>query len=244
MENKDIPRTRPDRASLAPLTLAQRWRAARDGSSLRMIAGVLSAALAITGFLVWRAWPAEAPLSAAVIRSGSAPPAADSPRTSESSSAAPSAAPSAGASLVVDVVGPVRRPGIVSLPAGSRVADAIAAAGGLARGRTDINLARLLADGEQVDVRAPAGGTGDSAPAPASAGSATGGAPAAPGAKVNLNTATLAALEELPRVGPVTAAKIIEFRTQHNGFRSVEQLQEVSGIGDVTFAGLSSLVTV
>jgi competence protein ComEA len=131
----------------------------------------------------------------------------------------------------------------VTLPAGSRVVDALQAAGGSRKGTdlASLNLARPLADGEQILV-----GTGVPA-APSVAG--TPGAPtadgsAAGGALVNLNTATSAELEELPGIGPVTAASILQWRTEHGRFTSVEELLEVSGIGEARLADVRDLVTV
>jgi competence protein ComEA len=148
-----------------------------------------------------------------------------------------SAPPSAQPDLVVHVVGEVRRPGLVRLPPGSRVADAIEAAGGLRKGGSSggLNLARLLVDGEQVDV------AHDAATAPPVASGSRGGATAGP---VNLNTATVDDLDTLPGVGPVMAGRIVDWRTQHGRFASVDQLREVSGIGDRTFERLAPLVTV
>lgn len=145
--------------------------------------------------------------------------------------------------IVVDVGGKVREPGIHRLPAGSRVADALSAAGGVKPGTdTDgLNRARFLVDGEQVIVGGPA-----PAPAPgASAGPAPGGpggGVAAPAAPVSLNTASADQLDTLPGVGPVLAQHIIDYRTQHGGFRSVDELREVNGIGDRRFADLRTLV--
>ncbi len=144
-----------------------------------------------------------------------------------------------GAEVVVHVVGQVRRPGVRHLPAGSRVADAVAAAGG-ATSKADlgaVNLARVLVDGEQV--RVPARGE---AVAPTGAGGAAGGPPG--GGRVPLNTADAAALDTLPGVGPVLAARIVEWRTSHGRFTSVDELAEVSGIGEKLLAQLRPLVTV
>lgn len=135
----------------------------------------------------------------------------------------------AAAQLVVDVSGRVRRPGIVTLPPGSRVHEAIQAAGGF-KGRVDtagLNLARVLADGEQVVVGAP----------PASSGTAE-------TAAVNLNSADLVALDSLPGVGPVTAEAIVSWREENGPFRSVDDLLDVKGIGEATLAELRELVTV
>lgn len=145
--------------------------------------------------------------------------------------------------IVVDVGGKVREPGIHRLPAGSRVADALSAAGGVKPGTdTDgLNRARFLVDGEQVIVGGPA-----PAPAPGAGGGSAPGGPgggaAAPAAPVSLNTATADQLDTLPGVGPVLAQHIIDYRTQHGGFRSVDELREVNGIGDRRFADLRTLV--
>ncbi|MDC2953410.1 ComEA family DNA-binding protein [Streptomyces gilvifuscus] len=147
-----------------------------------------------------------------------------------------------GAEIVVDVSGKVRRPGIHRLPPGSRVTDALRAAGGVRPG-TDLqglNRARFLVDGEQVVVGGPA------APAPGPVGAAAGGpagaAPGAPVAPVSLNTATAEQLDTLPGVGPVLAQHIVDYRTRHGGFRTVDELREVNGIGDRRFADLRNLV--
>ncbi|WP_349017315.1 ComEA family DNA-binding protein [Streptomyces solicavernae] len=147
-----------------------------------------------------------------------------------------------GSRIVVDVSGKVRSPGIHRLPAGSRVADALKAAGGVRRGVdvTGLNRARLLMDGEQVVVGVPpAPGPAGAAASGSSGGSAGPGAGAAP---VSLNTATVAQLETLPGVGPVLAQHIVDYRTQHGGFRSIGELREVNGIGEQRFADLKNSV--
>lgn len=141
--------------------------------------------------------------------------------------------------MVVSVSGRVARPGLVHVPEGARVADVIAAAGGALPGvdLAGLNLARRVGDGEQVAVGIPA--------APdAGGGQATGAGPAAPAAKVDLNTATVAQLDALPGVGPVTAQHILDWRTRNGRFATVEQLREVDGIGEHRFQQLRELVTV
>lgn len=141
-----------------------------------------------------------------------------------------------GGELVVDVAGKVRRPGIAVLPAGSRVVDALDAAGGARRGvdLTSLNLARPVVDGEQILVGvAPAAGVAGTVDAPVPGG----------GALVNLNTADQAALDTLPGVGPVTADAILAWRDANGAFTSVEELLEVDGIGEATLADLAPLVT-
>ncbi|MEH1011904.1 ComEA family DNA-binding protein [Micromonospora sp. CPCC 206060] len=160
------------------------------------------------------------------------------------------AGPSGTGELVVAVAGKVRRPGLVRLPAGARVADALAAAGGALPG-VDVallNLARRVSDGELilVGVTAPPG-----AAAPAGGSGAVPGAPGGPpadglpaGGKVNLNTATLAQLDSLPGVGPVLAQRILAHRDQHGGFKAVSDLRQVDGIGESRYEQLKDLVTV
>ncbi|MFJ4481736.1 helix-hairpin-helix domain-containing protein [Streptomyces longwoodensis] len=167
--------------------------------------------------------------------------------------AGPSPTPGASASpeIVVDVSGKVRKPGIHRLPAGSRVADALRAAGGVRPGtNTDgLNRARFLVDGEQVAVGitgaapGPPAGAGTSGAVGSGAGAARGaGAGAAPGAPISLSTATAEQLDTLPGVGPVLAQHIVDYRTRHGGFRSVDELREVNGIGERRFADLRNLV--
>jgi competence protein ComEA len=138
--------------------------------------------------------------------------------------------------LVVDVAGAVRHPGLVRLARGSRVADAIARAGGLTRTaeRSAVNLAALVADGQQVLVLSR-GSPGAAAPAGGSAG------PAASG-PVSLSSASAEQLDALPGVGPVTAQKIIAYRQQHGPFASVEGLDAIPGIGPARIADLQGLV--
>ncbi|MGW6458457.1 helix-hairpin-helix domain-containing protein, partial [Streptomyces sp. NPDC055078] len=163
-----------------------------------------------------------------------------------------------GGRIVVDVNGKVRRPGVLRLPAGSRVDDALRAAGGVRAGAdlSGLNRARLLVDGEHVAVGVPAQpgtaptGTAPTGTAPGTGLAGTGGAGAeaagAPGAQaagpLSLNSATEDQLDTLPGVGPVLAGHIIDYRTRHGGFRSVDQLRDVNGIGDRRFADLRPLV--
>jgi competence protein ComEA len=154
-------------------------------------------------------------------------------------SAGASGSTSGAGTVLVDVVGKVRRPGVIQLPAGSRVADAVAAAGGAAPGAdlAAINLARVVADGEQIIVPAPGG--------PVAGTNGTGAAPAATKAPiVDLNTADLAALDALPGIGPVLAQRILDWRGEHVRFTDVTELGEVAGIGDKVLAKLRDLVKV
>jgi competence protein ComEA len=191
---------------------------------------------------------------------GGAPAAApEAPVTGEGTAASTSPAPVArppstvrieradGGLVTVHVAGAVRRPGLYRLPAGARVDDALRRAGGPAR-RADlnaVNLAAKLEDGRQILVprRAagpPAGGGGGGA---AAAGGGQGGA-GAPVVPINLNTATLEQLDTLDGVGPGIARRILDYREQHGGFRRVEELAEVPGIGAKRLATLTPLVTV
>jgi len=167
---------------------------------------------------------------------GALVPAVSPVASTPSSLVTPAAAASPSGVVVVDVTGKVRRPGIATLPAGSRVIDALKAAGGVRPGvdRASINQARLLVDGEQIVV-------GGAAPAGVAA-SATSSAPGGT-TLVNLNTADQATLETLPGVGPVTAQSIMAWREENGGFRAVDELLEVSGIGDATLAKLAPYVT-
>lgn len=138
-----------------------------------------------------------------------------------------------GPEVVVDVAGRVRHPGIVRLPLGSRVDDAVRAAGGPLPGASydGLNRARKLADGEQVLVGVPA----------------TAGQPAGPpgqDGRVDLNLADEAALDGLPGIGPVLAQKIVDWRTEHGRFASIDQLREVGGIGESKFAAIKNKVRV
>jgi competence protein ComEA len=140
--------------------------------------------------------------------------------------------------VVVDVVGAVRRPGLYRLEQGSRIADAVARAGGATR-KADlalINMAAPLADGEQVVV--PKRGPGGAA-VPGGAAAAGPGVPAGP---VHLSTATLEQLDALPGVGPVTAQKILDYRQEHGAFTSVDELDAVPGIGPARMDTLRDLV--
>jgi competence protein ComEA len=170
-----------------------------------------------------------------------------------SSSAGPSGGPAASkpsgapTQLVVHVVGQVAKPGLVRLAVGARVADAIEAAGGATR-KGDVavlNLARVVVDGEQILVPKPGeAGAGVAAPGASGAGATAPGAGAGgAGGLVNLNTADLTLLETLPGVGPVLAQRILDWRTEHGSFTSVEELGEVSGIGDKMLSQLRSKVT-
>jgi competence protein ComEA len=168
----------------------------------------------------------------------SAPAAPSSPSSSPTVEVTQDAEP-----LVAYICGAVRRPGVYRLEPGSRVADLLARAGGACSGAQleGVNLAAKLSDGQQVVVpkagEAVAAGT-------AAAGGVSAGGTAAPAGPVDLNTASLEELDALPGVGPSTAQKILDYRAANGGFKSVDDLKNVSGIGDVRFAALKDLVTV
>jgi len=142
-----------------------------------------------------------------------------------------SAAPGSSGVILVHVLGAVERPGLYELRDGARTVDAIAAAGGLtdAADQAQLNLARFVADAEQLYVPA--------------LGEAAAADPSGAGGKVNINTADAAALDTLPRVGPAMADRIIAWREANGPFTSIEDLMNVTGIGDKTFEGLRDLVT-
>nr|WP_223281293.1 ComEA family DNA-binding protein [Streptomyces sp. San01] len=233
------------------------WMQTRCGLERRSVIALVVVLVVAAGFAVHHFWAGRAqPVSAPeVVRSaapgeGAGASGAGQPGPGPSAPAGGAQTPggvagtggsggTGGAEIVVDVSGKVRSPGIHRLPAGSRVADALRAAGGIRPGvdLTGINRARLLADGEQVVVGAPAapGGTGAGAAGAAGAGAAAAG-------PIGLNTATAEQLDTLPGVGPVLAQHIIDYRTEHGGFRSVDELREVNGIGDRRFSDLQNLV--
>jgi competence protein ComEA len=145
----------------------------------------------------------------------------------------------------VHVVGAVRRPGLYSLRDGQRVADAVARAGGATR-KADlaaINLAAPLVDGTQVLVPLRMAVSGSAAAPEAGSAGAAAASGSSPGVKVSLSTATLEQLDALPGVGPVTAQKIVDYRTEHGPFASVDDLDAVSGIGPARIENLRDLVT-
>ncbi len=240
---------------LSPAVRHGRW--ALDVRAVAALAAVALSGAALGGIYLWQSRPTVLPVPiaraevvqpappAALIGSTAAPLAR--PADSSSSDAASTPPPTAAAVLVVDVQGKVRTPGLVRLPPGSRVADALAAAGGaLAHADTSaLNLARPLLDGEQVRVGL-AQVPGQPAAGAAPSGGQVGAPPVAPGptAPLDLNTATFEQLQELPGVGPVLAQRILDWRIQQGRFTAVEELHEVSGIGEVRYAELRDLVRV
>jgi competence protein ComEA len=175
---------------------------------------------------------APAPASVApgaAARTAARTPAAGSPVVGE--------AAATSATVVVSVVGLVAHPGLVTLPTGARVADAVTAAGGLVAPAdpASVNLAAALADGQQISVGVPG------AAAEPAGGTAAGTGGSGP---LDLNAATVAALDGLPGIGPVLAQRIVDFRAQHGRFTSIDQLDDVPGIGPALYARLAGQVRV
>lgn len=267
LEPASSPRPHSRRAAaLARLDEAALTAAVRTGVSPRAVTGfvvVALVALAVLGARVVLARTAARPqplapaVSSLRLAAGSTPmasPTMASPTMASPPAATPGTAASAAASsavaspgVLVHVVGQVRRPGVVRLPAGARVQDAVRAAGGATR-RADlaaVNLARPVVDGEQVVVPRPGEATVPAASGAQAPGSAV-GAPsaAAAGGPVDLNAATPEQLDALPGIGPVLAGRIVDFRTEHGRFSSVDELSDVSGIGDAVLERLRPLVRV
>lgn len=203
-----------------------------------VLAFVITAVVAavIASAVTWFSRPTSEPV---------APPALSMTSEASTSQKGPTqsdASPSATARIVVSVIGFVAAPGLVTLPEGSRVADAIAACGGASPGAdlTTVNLARVLTDGEQIAVGVPgvADAGGDT--------SGTSGPPAAAGngAKININTASAEDFDSLPGIGPVIATRIVDFRTKNGKFKSVDDLSNVSGIGPSIMGNIKDLVAV
>lgn len=225
----------PSRTAVAPrpmagaiARIAQRWLPRRGRWQLDpgrrgaiALAVVVLLAAVVAGAVVWRGRPTPEPAPALAVVGESTPSAVDPAASS--------------AEIVVSVAGLVVSPGLVRLPAGARVADAVTAAGGPTPGAdlTGVNLARKLTDGEHVVVGSPGSAGQDAGADPVASSS---------GSRLDLNTATLAELDALPGVGPVTAQKILDWRERHGRFASVDQLREIDGIGETRFARLKDLV--
>ncbi|MEU7239378.1 helix-hairpin-helix domain-containing protein [Streptomyces sparsogenes] len=257
LPRRDPALPRRDRMRLALKERLPLWLQLRCGIEPRTLAALTVALLIAVAFAAYHFWtgrpqtvaapPPEPPRTAASER-----PTEPSPGARPAAGAAPT--PGAEGSVVVDVSGKVRDPGVHRLRSGSRVADALEAAGGVRPGADlrGLNRARVLTDGEQIVVGAPpapsAAGGGSAAPAGAGGGTdggtdgGAGGADPAPAGPISLNSATAEQLDTLPGVGPVLARHILDYRTQRGGFRSVDELREVKGIGERRFADLRPLV--
>lgn len=185
-----------------------------DRASLRTVLLICVLAAVVVGWMWWQGRPRPVVQAPQVIAEGSAL-SSGQPMSDE---------------VVVHVTGAVNDPGLVRLPVGSRIDDAINAAGGARNPKAlaSVNLARVLVDGEQIVVGATAGqSTGDGADA-----------------GINLNLASARELEELPGVGPVLAQRIVDWRTANGSFRSIDELGEVSGIGDSLLSQIRALARV
>jgi competence protein ComEA len=219
-------------------------------SSVRALALLVAVALAVAAYWAWSGRPRPVAEAPRILATGVSVSTGRTVEPSPTANTGPSVDPAAtgGASalgdtpapipeVVVDVSGLVARPGLVRLPLGARVNDAIVAAGGFTRPRAaeSVNLARVLVDGEQVVVSlTPVAAT---APTAAGAGMTAAG-------PVDLNLASQTLLEGLPGIGPVIAQRIVQWRTDNGAFRSVDELGEVSGIGDAILTQLRPLVRV
>ena len=245
------PVRRPRRLAIAP-------RAAIIAGSALLI---LALALALRAVLVSAGTGGhEAPAAAGASTAMGSPPTGTATAPAMRPATAPTTGSEAGpgglsttsGSVVVHVTGAVSRPGVVTLPPGSRVTDAINAVGG-ASAEADtqqLNLARVLTDGEQI--RVPRIGEVLPDPAPQPGGDAASGARTTPGKSggggasgtININTASASDLEKLPGIGPALAERIVEYRDSHGPFASVDALTDVPGIGKAKLEGLREQATV
>ncbi|MET8333234.1 ComEA family DNA-binding protein [Streptosporangium canum] len=245
----------PSFEALRTAVAAQAPMLAPGRPGLRLLLLIALIAVMIGGVYAWRSQPEPEPLappppvsgpslltpaSALSPQSGSAQSgslqsgSAQSGSLQSGSAQSGSSRPGTLIEVTIHVTGKVRRPGVITLPAGSRITDAVRAAGGVRKGASTgpLNLARKLVDGEQIIV----GAAGPAAAAPPTADPAP--------IVLDLNTATPQQLEQLPGVGEVLARRIVEYRDGHGGFRTVEQLREVSGIGDRKYAEIREKVHV
>ncbi|MET8382103.1 ComEA family DNA-binding protein [Streptosporangium canum] len=235
----------PSFEALRTAVAAQAPMLAPGRPGLRLLLLIALIAVMIGGVYAWRSQPEPEPLAPPPPVSGPSlltPASALSPQSgSAQSGSLQSGSAQSGSSrpgtlieVTIHVTGKVRRPGVITLPAGSRITDAVRAAGGVRKGASTgpLNLARKLVDGEQIIV----GAAGPAAAAPPTADPAP--------IVLDLNTATPQQLEQLPGVGEVLARRIVEYRDGHGGFRTVEQLREVSGIGDRKYAEIREKVHV
>lgn len=227
-----------------------------SGAAVRGLLVLTVLAVGAAAYLMWQAQPREVVAAPEVLAqgepitgnlpadpitgglpaeaTGAAPPSMPDPTVP------PAQQPVSSPDVIVHVAGQVARPGLVRLPGGSRVADAVEAAGGVTRPRAaeSVNLARLVVDGEQIYVGGGGGGAGGAESPRVGAGADSANSP------LDLNAATAEQFDALPGVGPVIAGRIVEWRTLHGRFRSVEELAEVSGIGEAILASLRPLVRV
>ncbi|WLQ06209.1 ComEA family DNA-binding protein [Arthrobacter oryzae] len=238
--------------TLAPANF--RWR---TGLRVAVVLGILS--LLLGGWFWWdvavsrpRVVPLSDVSSPEARGQPEAGPGAEPPAESGGPAAEEARDAASGAKIVVHVAGAVNRAGVVELPPGSRIHEAIAAAGGSGPGAdlNRLNLAALLTDGQKIHVPqlgdpVDSPGTAASETGPGGGGSGTGaGEPGADSAKIDLNTATVEELGALPRVGPVLAQRIVDWRKEHGRFSSVEELDAVDGVGPKMLETLLPLVRI
>jgi len=246
---------RPASAKPTVLTVPVSLRGVRARPRRLAVLGVLVLLVTVAIVLGLRvAWARSSARPETIAAAAHGPPGALVARTVPAPFAPKGAtgSPSAASVVLVHVVGQVRRPGVVRLPMGSRVLDAVKAAGG-AKSSADLNhlnLARVIADGEQIVVPRPgeaiplAGGAGGQRAGSGSLSGRGSTGAASTGVLVDLNTADAAALDSLPGVGPVLSQRILAWRTEHGRFSSVDELGEVSGIGDKLLAAIGPKVRV
>ena len=227
----------PNRSGRAPRSLLPLALQERLDLDRRAVVGLSVLLLLALGYGVQHFWSGRPEPMAVPVAESSSEPAGATSRTRGGTPGAEAPVEATGgprAAVVVDVAGRVRSPGLRTLRPGSRVQDALQAAGGPVPGTdlTGLNLARLVNDGEEIIVGAPA-------PAP---GAAVGAGIPGSGVPLSLNTATVEQLDALPGLGPVLARRVIQYRDQHGGFRSVDQLRQVSGFGERRLKDLRALL--
>lgn len=206
-------------------------RAGLSGISRQALIGIGAICVVLVALALWRFWPVPGAQSEDFAVQTNPEQAAAQDEEDRDTVAS---------EIYVDVEGAVESPGMYALPADARIADAVSAAGGLTESasRQGVNLAQKLEDGMQVYVPSEA----EQGASAASGSQAAGGGAGAAGAKISLNTASAEELQELDGIGPSLSQRIIDYRTEHGRFSSIEELKEVSGIGDVRFEALKDEV--
>ena len=234
-----------ENAAGSPLPRRTRWRIGRRAGLL-----ISSTAVILAGLFWWSAAvnsPQVVPLSAvsSAAGAGQSPPPGSASETLATDSGEAEGSQGGGGKIVVHVAGAVQTPGVVELPNGSRIHEAVEAAGGGLPGAdlNRLNLAAVLTDGQKVHV--PLVGEQISADSGKDADrDAASGSGAAAKDRIDLNTASADELGTLPRVGPVLAQRIVDWRKEHGNFKTVEELDAVDGVGPKMLETLLPLVTV